>query len=164
MKTKKIAFLGLFIALAMILSYIELQIPTFIPVPGIKLGLPNIVIIIVLYRFGWKEAVTISIIRVLLVSALFGTALSLLYSISGATVSLLVMIILKKINKFSSVMVSVSGGIFHNIGQIGIAAFVMKTVELLYYLPILLIGGTVSGIIIGLLGAQVVKNLDKIEI
>lgn len=164
MKTKKIAFLGLFIALAMILSYIELQIPTFIPVPGIKLGLPNIVIIIVLYRFGWKEAVTISVIRVLLVSALFGTALSLLYSISGATVSLLVMIILKKINKFSSVMVSVSGGIFHNIGQIGIAAFVMKTVELLYYLPILLIGGTVSGIIIGLLGAQVVKKLDKIEI
>ena len=164
MKTKKIAFLGLFIALAMILSYIELQIPTFIPVPGIKLGLPNIVIIIVLYRFGWKEAVIISIIRVLLVSALFGTALSLLYSISGATVSLLVMIILKKINKFSSVMVSVSGGIFHNIGQIGIAAFVMKTVELLYYLPVLLIGGTVSGIIIGLLGAQVVKKLDKIEI
>ena len=163
MKTRKIAFLGLFTAVAMILSYIEAQIPSLVAIPGIKIGLPNIAIVVVLYKVGWKEALSINLVRVLLVSILFGTALSLLYSISGAALSFAIMIILKKSKIFSSVMVSVSGGIFHNVGQIIVACLVLKTSELLYYLPALLISGTISGILIGLIGAQVVKKLEKTE-
>ena len=164
MKSRKIAFLGIFVALAMIFSYIEVHIPSFVAIPGIKLGLPNIAIIVVLYKVGWKEAATINLVRVLLVSVLFGTALSLLYSIAGAVLSLLIMIILKKTKIFSSVMVSVSGGICHNIGQIGVACLVLKTAELLYYLPVLLISGTISGVLIGLIGAQVVKKMERFEL
>lgn len=163
MKTRKIAFLGLFTAIAMILSYIEAQIPPLVAIPGIKIGLPNIAIVVVLYKVGWKEALSINLVRVLLVSVLFGTALSLLYSISGAALSFAIMIILKKSKIFSPIMVSVSGGIFHNIGQIVVACLVLQTSELLYYLPVLLISGTISGILIGLIGAQVVKKLEKTE-
>lgn len=164
MKSKKTAVLGVCIALAMIFSYIELQIPSFIAIPGIKLGLPNIVIIIALYKFGWKEAVIINILRVLIVSVLFGTVLSLLYSVAGAVISLTIMIILKKLNIFSTVLVSVFGAISHNIGQIAVAIFVLATQELLYYLPVLLITGTISGILIGLIGANVVKKLEKVKL
>lgn len=164
MKSKKTAVLGVCIALAMIFSYIELQIPSFVAIPGIKLGLPNIVIIIALYKFGWKEAVIINILRVLIVSVLFGTVLSLLYSIAGAVISLTIMIILKKLSIFSTVLVSVFGAICHNIGQIAVAIFVLDTSELLYYLPVLLITGTVSGILIGLIGANVVKKLEKVKL
>ena len=164
MKSKKVAFLGLFIAVAMILSYIEVQIPTFVAIPGIKLGLPNIAIIIVLYKVGWKEAIIINLVRVLLVSILFGTTLSLLYSVAGAVLSFGIMIILKKSKIFSSVIVSVAGGIFHNIGQIAVACFVTSTSELLYYLPVLLISGTISGILIGLIGAKVVQKMEKIQL
>ena len=164
MKYKKTAVLGVCIALAMIFSYIELQIPSFVAIPGIKLGLPNIVIIIALYKFGWKEAVIINILRVLIVSVLFGTVLSLLYSIAGAVISLTILIILKKLSIFSTVLVSVFGAICHNIGQIAVAIFVLDTSELLYYLPVLLITGTVSGILIGLIGANVVKKLEKVKL
>ena len=164
MKARKTAFLGIFTALAMILSYIEMQIPSFIAIPGIKLGLPNIAIIVVLYKSGWKEAVSINLVRVILVSILFGTVLSLLYSLAGAMLSLAIMILLKKIDKCSTVMVSVTGGICHNIGQIAVACFVLKTAELVYYLPILLISGTISGVLIGLIGAQVVKKLNTTEL
>ena len=164
MKSKKTAVLGVCIALAMIFSYIELQIPSFVAIPGIKLGLPNIVIIIALYKFGWKEAVIINILRVLIVSVLFGTVLSLLYSIAGAVISLTILIILKKLSIFSTVLVSVFGAICHNIGQIAVAIFVLDTSELLYYLPVLLITGTVSGILIGLIGANVVKKLEKVKL
>lgn len=164
MKTKKVAFLGMFVAFAMVLSYVEAQIPTFIPIPGIKLGLPNIAIIVVLYKVGWKESIIINLVRVLLVSILFGTTLSLLYSVSGAVLSFGIMMILKKIKIFSPIFVSVAGGIFHNIGQIVVACFVTLTSELLYYLPVLLISGTISGILIGIISATVVKKLEKIEL
>ena len=133
MKAKNIAAFGVYVALAMIFSYIELQIPPLVAIPGIKLGLPNVVIIIALYKFGWKEAIVINVLRVLLVSVLFGTVLSLLYSVAGAILSLFVMIILKKSKIFSTVLVSVFGAISHNIGQITVAIFVLETSELLYY-------------------------------
>ena len=122
------------------------------------------VIIIALYKFGWKEAIVINVLRVFLVSVLFGTVLSLLYSIAGAILSLFVMIILKKSKIFSTVLVSVFGAISHNIGQITVAIFVLETSELLYYLPVLLITGTISGLLLGLIGATVVKKLDNIKI
>jgi heptaprenyl diphosphate synthase len=164
MKAKNIAAFGVYVALAMIFSYIELQIPPLVAIPGIKLGLPNVVIIIALYKFGWKEAIVINVLRVLLVSVLFGTVLSLLYSVAGAILSLFVMIILKKSKIFSTVLVSVFGAISHNIGQITVAIFVLETSELLYYLPVLIITGTISGVLLGLIGATIVKKLDNIKI
>ena len=162
MKTNKIAFLGMFTALAMIFSYIETLIPSFVAIPGVKLGLANIAIIVILYKVGWKEAIAISLIRVVLSSILFSTVLSMLYSLAGAILSLAAMIILKKFN-LSKVTISVIGGVFHNIGQIAVAILMTETSELVYYLPVLLITGTISGIIIGLIGAITVKKIEKLK-
>ncbi len=161
MKVSKITSLGLFVALAMILSFIEHQIPPLVSVPGIKLGLPNVAIVFVLYGIGEKEAVAVSLVRLLLVSMLFGSMMSLMYGAAGAVLSLTVMILLKKSGKFSYVTVSVTGGVCHNIGQIAVACFVTKTSELLYYLPVLLISGTVAGVLIGLLAGIVIKRMEK---
>ena len=162
MKKSRVAFLGLFTAFAMILSFVESQIPTFVAIPGIKLGLPNIAIIIILYRFGWKEASIISLLRVILTSLLFGTVLSMLYSIAGAVLSLVVMILLKKI--LSTVTISVVGGVFHNVGQIAVAILVTETQQLLFYLPVLIISGVIAGIVVGLVAATAVSKIEKIEL
>ena len=162
MRRSRVAFLGLFTAFAMILSFVESQIPTFVAIPGVKLGLPNIAIIIILYRFGWKEASIISLLRVLLTSLLFGTVLSMLYSIAGAVLSLIVMILLKKI--LSTVTISVLGGVFHNIGQILVAIMVTETQQLIYYLPVLIISGVISGIAVGMVSAISVKKIERIEL
>ena len=164
MKSSKVAFLGMFAAFAMILSFIESQIPSFVAIPGIKLGLPNIAIIIILYKFGTKEAITVSIVRVLLTSLLFGSILSMLYSIAGAVLSLTAMVLLKKINKLSTVTVSVVGGVCHNIGQITVACLVTETAQLLYYLPVLIISGVVSGVIIGMIAAITYNKIEKIDL
>ena len=160
MRSQKVAFLGIFTALAMILSYIETLIPSFVAIPGIKLGLANIAVIVILYKIGWKEAFAVSIIRVILSSLLFTTVLSMLYSLAGAILSLFAMILLKKI-KLSTITISVIGGVCHNIGQIAVAIFMTETAELVYYLPVLLITGTISGILIGLVGAITVKKMEK---
>ena len=162
MRSQKVAFLGIFTALAMILSYIETFIPSFVAIPGIKLGLANIAVIVILYKIGWKEAFAVSIIRVILSSLLFTTVLSMLYSLAGAILSLFAMILLKKI-KLSTITISVIGGVCHNIGQIAVAIFMTETAELVYYLPVLLITGTISGILIGLVGAITVKKMEKLE-
>jgi heptaprenyl diphosphate synthase len=162
MKKSRVAFLGLFTAFAMILSFVESQIPTFVAIPGIKLGLPNIAIIIILYRFGWKEASIISLLRVVLTSLLFGTVLSMLYSIAGAVLSLVAMILLKKF--LSTVTISVIGGVCHNIGQILVAILVTETQQLLYYLPVLIISGVIAGIVVGIIAALSVKKIEKIDL
>lgn len=161
---KKISILGLFIALSMILSFIESQIPSFIPVPGVKLGLPNIAIIFLLYKFGWKEATVVNILRILLVSWTFGSAYSLLYSMVGGILSLIIMILMKHTKLFSCVTVSVLGGIFHNIGQIVVACIITSTKELISYLPALVITGTIAGIIIGIIGSLIIKKFEKISL
>ncbi len=163
-KVKKVAYLSIFVSLALIVSYIESQIPTFIPVPGIKLGLPNIVIIFLLYKTSAKDAVIVNILRVFISALLFGNMVSLLYSISGAFLSLTLMIILKKLTKLSKITVSVTGGVSHNIGQIIMASIVTSTAELVYYLPALLISGTISGIVIGIVSAGLVKKLENVEL
>ena len=164
MKTKKITFIGLSITLAMILSYIESKIPAMIAVPGIKVGLPNIIIVFALYKVGWKECIAISIFRIFLVSLLFGNVQSMAFSFAGATLSLLGMILLKKINWFSSITVSIVGGILHNIGQIAAACFWTETLQIIYYLPALLITGTLAGFVIGLVAGMLVKRLEKWQI
>ncbi len=164
MKTKKITFIGLSITLAMILSYIESKIPVMIAIPGIKVGLPNIIIVFTLYKVGWKETVAVSVLRIFLVSLLFGNVQSMAFSFAGATLSLLGMILLKKFNWFSCITVSIVGGILHNVGQIVAACFWTETLQIVYYLPVLLITGTVAGFVIGLVAGMLVKRLEKWQI
>ena len=164
MKTKKVAFLGMCIALSMILSFVESQIPPLMAVPGVKVGLPNIVMVFMLYKIGAKETAIVSILRVILVGILFGTPLSMIYSLVGAALSLIGMILLKKTNLFAPITVSVAGGILHNIGQIATACIVMETAQIAYYLPVLLISGTIAGILIGLTAAMILKRLDKMKL
>ena len=157
--TRKLATLSLSVALAMVLSFVESQIPAFVAIPGVKIGLANIAVIFALYKLGWKEAVAVSIVRVFLVSLLFGSFLSLLYSLAGAVLSLSVMLILKGIKVIGKIGVSVCGGVCHNIGQIIMASIVMETNVIVYYLPFLLLSGTVAGIAIGLASALLVERV-----
>ena len=159
MRTKKLTVLALSVALAMILSFVESQIPPFVPIPGVKIGLANIVVVFALYKLGWKEAVGISLLRVFLVSVLFGHAASFFYSFAGAVFSLCGMILLKKSGLFSHVAVSVAGGVLHNAGQILMACILLETNIITYYLPVLILSGTLAGIIIGLVAAVIVSRI-----
>ena len=157
MKAKKVALAAMCIALAMILSYVESQIPS--PgIPGVKLGLANLVVVFALYRLGWKEAVGVSLLRVFLVSLLFGHAASLAYSASGAALSLVGMILLKRWDKLSCVAVSVIGGVLHNAGQI-LMAWALMGANVVWYLPVLILSGTVAGVVIGVVAAILVKRV-----
>ena len=162
MKTKKVAFLGVSIALAMILSYVESQIPALVAIPGIKVGLPNLVIVFLLYKMSWKDATIVSIIRILLVAMVFGQNIMMVsFSIAGAVLSLTSMILLKETDWFSTITVSIVGGIFHNIGQIVAAILWTETVGIVTYLPVLLISGTVAGAVVGLISGMLVERLKK---
>lgn len=163
-KTKKIAFLGLATAVAIVLSYLEALLPSFFPaVPGVKIGLPNIMIIFLLYKFSLKDAVIVSIIRIFAVALLFGNVMTLSYSIVGAVLSLSVMALLKKTDTFSTMAVSIVGGIAHNIGQVIVAMIVMQTGEIGYYMIVLTITGTLAGAVIGLAGAMLLKSTKKLR-
>ena len=164
MKTKKVATLGLTIALAMIMSYIEALVPLSFAVPGIKMGLANIVIIFVLYKIGTKEAILVSHIREILVSLLFSNAMAMAYSIAGAVLSLSVMWLLKKTDKFSVIGVSVAGGVMHNVGQIIMAVILLGTEQIALYLPVLIITGTATGVVIGIVAGLVINRFKNIRI
>ena len=155
--------LGLFASLAMLLSYVELQLPPlYAAVPGIKIGLPNVAIIFILYRLGIREAAVVSFVRLIIVAMLFGSVMTFIYSAAGAVLSLAVMAILKKADFLSTVGVSVAGGVFHNLGQIIMAMIFLSTAEVGYYMAVLAVTGTVSGIFVGLCGAFLIKRLPKI--
>lgn len=158
MRTKKITYLALMSALAMVLSFVESQLPAFVAVPGVKIGLANIAVVFALYRFGTREAFLVSLVRVFSVALLFGSVVTLAYSTAGAVLSLLVMLVMKKIDKFGTVGVSVCGGVVHNIAQIGVACLLLETNVVIYYLPFLLLSGVLSGIAIGIASAIVVKR------
>lgn len=157
--------LALCTSAALLLSYVEMLIPPiFTGIPGIKMGLPNIAILLVLYRAGAKEAAAVSFIRIVITSILFGNITMFWYSLAGAALSLAVMILLKRIDILSSVGVSVAGALAHNVGQIIVAMILMQTSQLGYYLIVLSITGAISGIFVGLLGGYVIKRISKIEI
>lgn len=159
-QTKKVAYLGLLTAIALILSYVESMIPPiFTAVPGIKMGLPNIVIIYILYRFGAKWAATISVTRVFIASMLFGNAMVLMYSLAGAALSIAAMCIAKRLDFLSCIGVSIIGGVMHNLGQIAVASLVLRTSEIFYYMAVLTVTGTVAGILVGLAGGILIKRL-----
>ena len=161
MNYKKVPMHGMFIALALVMSYVESILPLHMGIPGAKIGLPNIVIVIVLYKAGEKSACIISMIRIILVGFLFGNLFGIVYSIMGALFSLGIMIFLKRNIGFSVYGVSMAGGVMHNLGQLVTAMIVMETKELVYYLPVLTVVGTITGILIGIVSGNVIKRLPS---
>ena len=156
--TKKLTVLALLTAAAMILSYVESLLPS--PgIPGVKLGLANIAVIFALYRLGTGPAFAVSLVRVAMVSLLFGSLGALAYSLAGAVLSLAVMSLLRRWDRFSTVGVSVAGGVSHNLGQILMAMWMLETSRLIWYLPALILSGLGGGILVGLCGAQLVKSV-----
>lgn len=160
--TKQIAMLGMCTALAMVLAYAEMLIqPLFPTIPGIKMGLPNVIIVFLLYRMGAVSAVGVSLMRIFLVSILFGNSMAFIYSLAGGILSLAVMIVLKRLNFMSALGVSVAGGVTHNIGQILMAMLLLETAELGYYLVVLTVTGTIAGIVVGLCGSILIKKIPQ---
>ncbi|MBR5188263.1 MAG: Gx transporter family protein [Clostridia bacterium] len=163
-KIYDLAFLSLLTSVALILSYVETVLPpVFSAVSGIKLGFPNILIIYILYRMDITRAALVSFIRILVVSLLFGTVLSFVYSLAGAVLSLAVMAIMKKTDLFSTVGVSVAGGITHNLGQVLVAILLLRTAEIGYYMIVLSVTGILAGLFVGLCGALLIKRLNFYE-
>ena len=158
---KKTAYLGVMLALALICSYVEVLIPVPIGIPGIKLGLANIVIVFALYSLGIKEALVLSVMRVTISGFMFGNVIAIAYSLAGGLLSLLIMFLLKKTDKLSCISVSIAGGIFHNIGQMIIATILVDNYYVLYYVPVLMIAGFITGACIGVVAQEVFLRIGK---
>ncbi len=161
-KSKRIALFGIMVALAFTFSYLESLIPFNFAIPGVKLGLANLVVVVALYIMKPAEAFFIAIIRILLAGLTFGNVYSLAYSLCGGILSFAVMLLVKK-TKLSVIGVSMLGGICHNIGQIIVAAIVMETARIAYYLPVLLGAGLVTGLLMGIISRLVVNRFEKIK-
>lgn len=159
-KTKRLVLLAMLTAVAMILSYVESLLPS-VGIPGVKMGLANIAVIFALFRFGWKEAAALSLVRVVLVSLLFGSFGAMLYSLAGAVLSLAVMVLLRRIDRFSTVGISVAGGVAHNAGQILMAMLILQTKQLLGYLPVLAVSGIAGGVLTGLAAALLIRRIPE---
>lgn len=157
---KKTVLLGFLLALSMILSYIEAILPLSIGIPGIKLGLPNLAVVLLLYIYGAKEAFSVNILRIVLSGLLFGNLFAIFYALAGALSSFFVMLIMKKTGLFSVAGVSIGGGVFHNIGQLIVAMLVVETFAPVFYLPVLLIAGAATGFIIGLVSMRVMPYIQ----
>lgn len=151
-KARRVALYGMLTALAFILSYVESLVPVTVGIPGVKLGLANLVVVIALYTLDLKGAFVISAVRIVLSGLTFGGLFSMLYSLAGGLLSFAVMAILSRKKLFGTVGVSVCGGVAHNIGQLLVAMAVLETESVWYYFPVLLISGSVAGVLIGLLG------------
>ncbi len=161
MDTKKIAYCGLLTTVALLLSYVERMLAIPMLVPGMKLGLANVVVLIALYLFDSKTAFCISILRILMSGILFTGFASFFYSAAGALLSFFVMSFLKNHFRFSTIAVSISGGISHNIGQIIIACIVVENMGLFYYLPFLVILGIATGFFTGIVGEKTIYYLNR---
>ncbi|WMC92069.1 Gx transporter family protein [Kineothrix sp. MB12-C1] len=164
MKTRNVAMYGMLIALAFILSYIESIIPIPVPIPGIKIGLANLVVITALYTMGAKQAFVLSMIRIILVGFTFGSPSTMMFSFAGGVLSWLLMVLAKRWKAFSMTGVSILGGMGHNIGQIIVAIIILKTSVLIYYLPFLIISGLVTGAAIGMVGALITSKIEKVNV
>lgn len=159
-RNKKLANMAMLVALAMIFSYVESLIPINFGVPGMKLGVANLVTVTGLYFLEIPEVLAVSVLRVLLTGFLF-EGMSIIYSLAGAVVSLLAMVLVKKMDGISIVGVSITGGVFHNIGQILVAMAVVENLKLIYYLPVLLVAGTVTGFVIGIVAGKILPVVKK---
>lgn len=158
---EKTVKLGFFLALALLLSYVESLIPFSFGIPGIKLGLPNLIVVLLLYRRGAKEALTVNFLRIILSGFLFGSLYSILYALAGAVLSFAAMLAGRRIGCFSPVGVSVLGGVFHNMGQIVVAMLVVETYYVGYYIPFLIVAGTVTGTVLGVAVVELMPYLRE---
>ncbi len=158
---QKTALLGMLLALALLCSYVESLIPFNFGIPGIKLGLANIVVVIAMYRMGMKEALLISVARILLSGFLFGNMFAVIYSLAGGFLSLLVMFLLKEKVRLNIISVSAAGGITHNLGQLIVAAIVVENMNLMYYMSVLFFAGLVTGLLIGIVSREILLRLDR---
>ncbi len=163
LKSKTITIYSILIALAIILSYVEARIPAILVIPGIKLGITNIVVLLALYLISQKSAIIINLLRIILVALLFGNVMSLAFSLSGGILSGMTMILLKKTNKFSIFTVSIAGAVSHNIAQIFAAMVILGTSAVAWYMPLLLITGIICGFLIGILGGDLCRRLQKLN-
>ena len=163
-KTKRLTTLSALVAVAMIHSYVESLLPPLVAVPGVKVGFSNIATVVTLYILGAPSAVAVSIVRVLLSALLFGNAASLIYSLSGAVLALAFMLLLRRTQIFSELGVSIAGGVAHNAGQIIAACLVMENAGIVYYLPPLVVSGTLAGIAVGAASALLIKRISKLKI
>ena len=157
------AYFGEFTALALIFSYVETLIPVNLGIPGVKLGLANLIIVVALYKMRLSEAYLLSVVRVLLAGFIFGNYFSIIYSLAGGLLSLTVMALLKKWGGFSLQGISIAGGVFHNIGQLIVAAVVVETFSVTYYFPVLLVAGLLTGLVIGIVAEMMLKRLVNIQ-
>ena len=158
---RKIPYMGVLLALALICSYVEVLIPFSIGIPGIKLGLANTVMIFVLYTVGTKETYVLSIARILISGFMFGNIMAIAYSLAGGMLSLTLMALLKKTNLLSAISVSIAGGIAHNIGQILIATLIISNYSVMYYMPVLMVAGFITGGLIGVLAQEVFLRIGN---
>lgn len=159
----RVAYFGVFTALALIFSYVETLIPFNFGIPGVKLGLANLIIVIALYKMRVSEAYTLSIVRVVLSGFIFGNYFSIIYSLAGGLLSLTTMTLLKKKDGFSILGISMAGGVMHNVGQLIIAMLVVETFSVIYYVPVLLVSGLLTGFVIGIASNEMLKRLVNIH-
>ena len=160
----RVAYFGVFTTLALIFSYVESLIPFNFGIPGIKLGLANLIIIIALYKMSVKEAYVLSVVRVVLAGFIFGNLFSIIYSLAGGLLSLTVMVFLKKSEKFSLFGISMMGGVFHNVGQLIVAIIVLENMNIIYYMSVLLVSGLITGFVIGIVAGEMLKRLVNLRI
>ena len=158
----KVAYFGVFTALALIFSYVETLIPFQIGIPGVKLGLANLIIVIALYKMNLKETCLLPPPRIILSGFIFGNLFSIIYSLSGGLLSLSVMAFLKKQGGFSVMGISIAGGVMHNVGQLLVAMVIVETFSIIYYIPVLLIAGVITGLVIGVAANEMLKRLVNI--
>lgn len=161
---KRIARGGVMTALAMIFSYVEVLIPINIGIPGAKLGLANLIVMIGLCIMPAKEVFCISFARVMLTGLLFGNLASIGYSLAGALVSFALMVVLRKRNLYSLIGISIVGGVSHNVAQLMVAMFVVESINLIYYLPFLIILGAIAGLLVGIVGNKIVHLIKRTPI
>ncbi len=154
--------LAMMIALALVFSYVESLIPINFGIPGVKLGLANLVIVAALYLMNARQALLISVVRIILAGLLFGNLFSILYSLAGGLLSLAVMVLIERSGRVSVVTVSVFGGIFHNIGQLLVAMAVIENLNLVFYLPVLLLSGFVTGLVIGIVSRLILPRIARV--
>lgn len=154
-----IARVALLAALALIFSYVEAIIPYNPGIPGVKLGIANVVTVVALYKFGWKEAASVSVIRIIIAGLLFNGVFGMLYSLSGALLSLIGMAALKKTGLFSVIGVSMAAGVLHNLGQLLTAAALIEDLRMFFYFPVLLFSGIAAGILVGIISTMILRVL-----
>ncbi|MCR5179191.1 MAG: Gx transporter family protein [Lachnospiraceae bacterium] len=163
LNVRSLAFAGVLLAAALILSYVESLVPFFFGVPGMKLGLPNLAVVLLLFTGRKKTALAVNILRIAVSGLLFGSLFSIIFSIAGAAASYAVMLFMMRNKKYGITGVSVAGGVSHNLAQLLIAAYVVKTSGIVYYSPVLIFAGTVTGMAIGAAASLMIRAFERMK-